>query len=671
MSKKPSAGGKIQWTKMFRKLSPYTIRKGFRYMKHYGPKEFWIRLHERFEPEEVPYGLWYRAYIPTEETLETQRKQKFDYSPLISIAVPAYQTPVEFLRQMIESLIVQTYSNWELCIVNASPDNEEMQKVLAEYSAGDSRVRFCNLKENLGIAENTNRAFAMTKGEFVGLLDHDDLLAPNALYEIVKILQDHPQADALYTDEDKVTTELDEHFQPHLKPDFNLDLLRSNNYICHFFVVQKSIVEKAGGFRKEFDGAQDYDFIFRCTENAGEVLHVPEILYHWRTHKASTADNPASKMYAFEAGKRAIEAHLERTGTKGEVSHTQDLGFYRVKYPVQGKPLVSVIIPNKDEKETLQTCLEMLEKNKGEVLSGESIAGELGCTRAAVWKAVKSLREEGYHIEAGPNKGYMLAKDTNRLSQEGIRLFLDDPKVKIDIYDELESTNQTAKKEAMMGEAGHGAFVIARSQTAGRGRRGREFYSPADTGLYMSVILKPQGTIHDSLLITTAAAVAVYRAVAQLCGIQLDIKWVNDLFYKGKKVCGILTEAVTDFESGNIEFVVVGMGLNLYLDQENLPQKLRSIAGALYETKEDAEQTDRNKLTAMIVNELRKETADMKLSPDYVTHNMIPGHQITITDGNSSRQAFALEICRDGRLKVREEDGQETILSFGEVSVSM
>ena len=390
MSKKPSAGGKIQWTKMFRKLSPYTIRKGFRYMKHYGPKEFWIRLHERFEPEEVPYGPWYRAYIPTEETLETQRKQKFDYSPLISIAVPAYQTPVEFLRQMIESLIVQTYSNWELCIVNASPDNEEMQKVLAEYSAGDSRVRFCNLKENLGIAENTNRAFAMAKGEFVGLLDHDDLLAPNALYEIVKILQDHPQADALYTDEDKVTTELDEHFQPHLKSDFNLDLLRSNNYICHFFVVRKSIVEKTGGFRKEFDGAQDYDFIFRCTENAGEVLHVPEILYHWRTHKASTADNPASKMYAFEAGKRAIEAHLERTGTKGEVSHTQDLGFYRVKYPVQGKPLVSVIIPNKDEKETLQTCLEMLEKNTG-YQNFEIIIVENNSTTDEIFRYYKEL----------------------------------------------------------------------------------------------------------------------------------------------------------------------------------------------------------------------------------------------------------------------------------------
>ena len=398
MSKKQSAGGKIQWSKMLKKLSPYTIQKGFRYLKHYGPKEFWIRLHERFEPEEVPYGPWYAAYVPDEEALEKQRKHKFNYAPLISIAVPAYQTPVEFLKQMIESLISQTYTGWELCIANASPDNEEMQRVLADYSAKDVRVRFCSLKENLGIAENTNRAFAMAKGEFMGLLDHDDLLAPNALYEIVNTLQDHPQADALYTDEDKVTTDLDEHFQPHLKPDFNLDLLRSNNYICHFFVVRKSIVEKAGGFRKEFDGAQGYDFIFRCTENAREVLHVPEILYHWRTHKASTADNPASKMYAFEAGKRAIEAHLERTGTKGTVSHTQDLGFYRVKYPVQGEPLVSVIIPNKDEKETLQTCLESLKKNTS-YQNFEIIIIENNSTTGEIFKYYKELsRDQQIHL---------------------------------------------------------------------------------------------------------------------------------------------------------------------------------------------------------------------------------------------------------------------------------
>ena len=142
MSKKQSAGGKIQWTRMLKKLSPYTIQKGFRYLKHYGPKEFWIRLHERFEPEEIPYGPWYAAYIPDKETLEAQKKQKFAWSPLISIAVPAYQTPVEFLRQMIESLIAQTYGEWELCIANASPDNEGMQRVLADYSARDPRVRF-------------------------------------------------------------------------------------------------------------------------------------------------------------------------------------------------------------------------------------------------------------------------------------------------------------------------------------------------------------------------------------------------------------------------------------------------------------------------------------------------------------------------------------------------
>lgn len=353
------AGGNMEWGRMLKKLSPYTIQKGLRYLKHYGPKEFWVRLHERFEPEEIPYGPWYEAYIPTEETLRKQAKKKFAYAPLISIVVPAYRTPETFLRQMIDSVRSQTYGNWELCIANGSPEDEKMGEILREYHEKDSRVSFKNLKENLGIAENTNEAFAMAKGEFVGLLDHDDLLAPNALYEIISRLQEET-VDAVYTDEDKVTTDLTEHFQPHLKPDFNLDLLRSNNYICHFFVVRRAIVEKVGGFRREFDGAQDYDFIFRCVETSRAVAHVPEILYHWRTHKASTADNPASKMYAFEAGRRAIEAHLERTQTPGTVSHTKDYGFYRVQYPVKKQEKISILIPNKDEKESLKSCLESI-----------------------------------------------------------------------------------------------------------------------------------------------------------------------------------------------------------------------------------------------------------------------------------------------------------------------
>ncbi len=392
MSKKQPSGGGIQWGKVLKKLSPYTIQKGFRYLKHYGPKEFWVRLHERFEPEEVPYGPWYEAYAPDEAALEQQRKRKFKEPLLFSVVVPAYRTPVLFLKQMIESLLAQTYANWELCIANASPDDEEMQKVLADYAAKDSRIRFRNLKENLGIAGNTNVALQMAGGEFVGLLDHDDLLAPNALFEIALALEKHPEADAVYTDEDKVTTELDEHFQPHLKPDFSLDLLRSNNYICHFFLARRSVIEEVGGFRKEFDGAQDYDFIFRCVEKAREILHIPEILYHWRTHKASTADNPASKMYAFDAGKRAIEAHLERTGTKGEVSHTPDLGFYRVKYPVQGEPLISIIIPNKDEKETLETCLDSIRKST--YRNYEILIVENNSTTEEIFRYYKELSDE-------------------------------------------------------------------------------------------------------------------------------------------------------------------------------------------------------------------------------------------------------------------------------------
>lgn len=397
MGKGSNTGGKIQWSKILKKLSPYTIQKGFRYLKHYGIKEFWIRLHERFEPEEVPYGPWYEAYVPDEETLNRQRKRKFLNAPLISVVVPAYHTPPLFLRQMLDSLVAQTYGGWELCIANGSPDDKEMEAVLEEYEKRDSRIRHENLKENLGIAENTNAAFRMAKGEFIGLLDHDDLLAPNALYEIVLALEKNPEADVVYTDEDKVTTDLKEHFQPHLKPDFNLDLLRSNNYICHFFTVRREIVEQVGGFRKEFDGAQDYDFIFRCTEEARKILHIPEILYHWRTHKESTADNPASKMYAFEAGKRAIEAHLKRTGTDGEVSHTPDLGFYRVKYPVKGEPLISIIIPNKDEKESLEACLKSIWE-KTTYKNYEIIVVENNSTSDEIFQYYKEISQKGVRL---------------------------------------------------------------------------------------------------------------------------------------------------------------------------------------------------------------------------------------------------------------------------------
>ena len=340
-----------------KKIKPYNIQKGFRYLKHYGLKEFWIRLCERMEPEEVPYGPWFEKHRPSESELEKQREKNWKETPVFSIVVPAYRTPVLFLEQMIESVRSQTYPCWELCIANASPEDEQMAEVLQRYVQMDQRIHVKNLDKNLGIAENTNEAFSMASGTFVGLLDHDDLLAPQALYRMMERLEEK-EIDVFYTDEDKVTTDLAEHFQPHFKPDFNLDLLRSNNYITHFFVARTELVRNVGGFRREYDGAQDYDFIFRCVEQAGEICHIPEILYHWRTHKESTSDNPVSKMYAFEAGKRAIEGNLERCGVQAVVSHTKDLGFYQVEYPVQGSPLVSVLIPNKDQKESLKKCLD-------------------------------------------------------------------------------------------------------------------------------------------------------------------------------------------------------------------------------------------------------------------------------------------------------------------------
>ena len=284
---------------------------------------------------------------------------------------------------------------------------------------------------------------------------------------------------------------------------------------------------------------------------------------------------------------------------------------------------------------------------------------------------MKSLREEGYTIEAGQNKGYMLVKDSHRLSMEAIQPFLVSPEVYLKVYQEIDSTNRAAKEAAVTGLAGHGGCVVAGKQTAGRGRRGREFYSPKGNGIYLSVILEPKGTLEGSLLITTAAATAVYKAVKEVCGVKLGIKWVNDLYKDNRKVCGILTEAVTDFESGNIEFAIVGIGLNLYVEQEQFPKELQEIAGGIYEDEQSSRTADRNRLAAQIVNYLLEETRELKLSEEYVEHNIVPGNEITITDNKSSRSARALAICPDGKLLVQETDGTQSKLAFGEISIKI
>lgn len=351
------------------KITPYKIVKGFRYLKHYGPKAFWARLCDRLEPDEVPYAPWFEHHKASEEELRRQEKQakKFAYCPCISIVVPTFCTPENFLTEMLDSVHNQSYSNWQLCVADASPD-EEVKRLIEDYiqEKQENRIVYKHLEKNLGIAQNTNAGLEIATGEWIGLLDHDDLLAPEALFEMVAKMNQDADFDAIYSDEDKITEEKKgewKHSQPHFKPDFNLDLLRSNNYITHFFCVKRSVQEQVGGFRQEFDGAQDYDFILRCMEKAKKVGHVPKILYHWRVHSNSTSDNPMSKQYAYDAGQHAIEEHLVRMGQKAEVSQRKFFGFYRVKYQVQGTPLVSILIPNKDQAATLKRCIQSIEKS--------------------------------------------------------------------------------------------------------------------------------------------------------------------------------------------------------------------------------------------------------------------------------------------------------------------
>ena len=365
----------VQWGRLLGAFSVEHIKKGYRYLKRHGFKQFLIRLIERFQSQDIDYETWFGLNKVPEGELERQKSVVFEKPVKISIVVPLYQTPERFLREMIESVCSQTYGNWELCLADASPladgdktlgegrkesGTTKLTGIVKEYMEKDDRIRYRILEKNGGISENTNEAIKMATGDFVGLLDHDDLLERDALYEIMEKIAKNDETDVVYTDEDKINRKGTKHLIPNMKPDFNLDLLRSNNYICHFLVVRKSIIDQVGGFRKEFDGAQDYDFTFRCTEAARVVAHVPRVLYHWRTHSGSTSDNPDSKMYAFDAGKRAVEAHLARMKVEAKVEETDDLGYYRIRYQLKETPMVSILIPNKDQKESLQKCLQSI-----------------------------------------------------------------------------------------------------------------------------------------------------------------------------------------------------------------------------------------------------------------------------------------------------------------------
>jgi len=334
------------------------------YIKAYGVKQFFVRSQEKLKDKKnISYKKWRRLNNINNTELEEQRKVSFDYEPLFSFVIPLYKTPEKFLYELIESIKSQTYSNWEICFSDGSGENSPLLSILDELEAKNDNIRTFYNGKQMKIADNTNAAIEISKGDFIVFMDHDDTIEPNALFECVNIINKEKDIDFIYTDEDKVNEFGTKYFDPNFKPDFSINLLRSMNYICHMVVVKKELLEKAGKLDNIYDGAQDYDFVFRCIENAKKIHHIPQILYHWRTHLESTSYNPANKMYAFEAGKKAIEANYKRVGINAEVNFGKTNGLYNTTLKLGFSPLVSIIIPNKDHINDLKKCIDSIEES--------------------------------------------------------------------------------------------------------------------------------------------------------------------------------------------------------------------------------------------------------------------------------------------------------------------
>ncbi|GKI13950.1 hypothetical protein CE91St44_04350 [Oscillospiraceae bacterium] len=308
----------------------------------------------------------YRADLPTRKKLAAQRAAGVPGGPKISVVAPLYNTPPRFLRQMIGSVTGQSYQNWQLVLADASDAaHSEVGRIAGAYAKKDGRITYVKLGENKGIAGNTNAGLAAAQGDWLTLLDHDDLLYKNALFEVAKAAAGG--ADFVYSDEIVLTENLKHLVDYHFKPDFEPDYLRGCNYITHLAAFSRALLDRAGGGeRSEYDGSQDFELILRLTERAEKILHLPYVLYIWRSHAGSTASSMEAKPYALAAGERAINSHLARVGLAGEAFAIPGCpGAYRVRYALTGQPLVSVIIPNKDHAGDLARCLESLYAKAG------------------------------------------------------------------------------------------------------------------------------------------------------------------------------------------------------------------------------------------------------------------------------------------------------------------
>lgn len=342
-------------------------------------KKIYVKLFKKYSEEERIYKKWINKNEPNKKEVENQRNTNFAMQPKISIVVPVYNTPEKFFKELVKSLQKQTYSNWELCLADGSP---EPIKYMEEYPKKDNRIKYKIIGENKGISGNSNEALTLATGDFIGLLDHDDLLPVFSLYEVVKAINKNPEVEFIYSDEDKLETKKSPRYGVFFKPDFSPYTLNSANYICHFSIFKKELMDKLGGFRSEYDGSQDFDIVARASELTKNIVHIPKVLYHWRAHRNSTAQNSDSKPYAFEVGKRVIKDHIKRSlNTDVEVTDGLTPGSYEVKYLVKENPKVSIIVDaSKVKKEYIKALIEKVKISTYSnyeilVISNEEIEG--------------------------------------------------------------------------------------------------------------------------------------------------------------------------------------------------------------------------------------------------------------------------------------------------------
>ncbi len=350
-------------SKPFRVVINFVLRQRQRLERCDGLGDFLnsVRIKLQQKKKMKNYGT---DSFPGEDEAKKQRETKFERMVKVSVLVPLWNTPKDFLCEMIESVMNQTYANWELCLADGSDDNHSyVGEICKEYQAkSEGRIVYQKLKKNEGIAGNTNQCYKLATGEFIGLFDHDDLLHPSVLYEYVKAINEQ-QADYLYCDEITFHNgDINKMLVMHFKPDYALDNLRANNYICHFSVFARELLEGTELFRTSFDGSQDHDMILRLTDRARNVVHIPKVLYYWRSHAGSVASGISAKPYAIEAAKGAVADHLRNHGLEHfQITSTRACEtIFRIRYQVLGSPRISIIIANKDHAEDLKRCVDSI-----------------------------------------------------------------------------------------------------------------------------------------------------------------------------------------------------------------------------------------------------------------------------------------------------------------------